>query len=1205
MAETDRKDECGWQFWIDRGGTFTDIVARRPDGSLQTHKLLSENPEAYKDAAIQGIRELLGLNAGDPIPSKRIDAVKMGTTVATNALLERKGDRTALVITEGFRDALRIAYQARPRLFDRRIILPELLYEKVEEVEERVDASGKILTPLNLDDLRPRLQAVFDDGIRSVAIVCMHGYRYSDHEKQIADMAREIGFTQVSTSHETSPLMKLVSRGDTTVVDAYLSPILRRYVEQVAGELGDVRLQFMQSNGGLTDAALFQGKDAILSGPAGGIVGSVRTSEQAGFGKIITFDMGGTSTDVAHYNGEYERAFETLVAGVRMRAPMMQIHTVAAGGGSMCMFDGSRYRVGPESAGANPGPAAYRRGGPLTVTDCNVMLGKLQPEFFPQVFGPNQDQPLDKDVVREKFEAMAREIKAATGDERSAVEVADGFLKIAVENMANAIKKISVQRGYDVTEYTLTCFGGAGGQHACLVADALGMTKVMLHPFAGVLSAYGMGLADVRALREQAEELPFTEENIPLLEKALNALGEEAFKEVHDQEIAEEKIDVLRKVHVRYEGSDNAMEVAFGTLAEMKAAFEDAYRNRFGFTMGDKPMIAEAIAAEAVGHTFDLGETGSINEGNLPEALAEVDAYMAGNDCKAPVYDRDAMKPGNVVNGPAVIKERTGTNVIEPGWQAVMTDIGNLVITRVEPLLRTEAIGTDCDPVMLEVFNNLFMSIAEQMGYTLQNTAYSVNIKERLDFSCAIFDAKGQLIANAPHMPVHLGSMGESIRAVINGNKDAIKPGDVYVLNAPYNGGTHLPDITVVTPVFDDAAKEILFYVGSRGHHADVGGITPGSMPPDSKHVEEEGVVIDNFKLIDQGSFREEAFIDLLKSGKYPARNPQQNLADIHAQVAANEKGVQELRKMVTHFSLPTVQAYMGHVQDNAEESVRSVIDVLKDGSFTYPMDDGSVLKVSVTIDKENRSAKVDFTGTSEQRPTNFNAPSAVCRAAVLYVFRTLVNDEIPMNEGCLKPIDIVIPEGSMLNPVYPAAVVAGNVETSQVVTDTLYGALGVMSGAQGTMNNTTFGNDTYQYYETVCGGSGAGDGFDGTDAVHTHMTNSRLTDPEILEFRYPVLLESFEIRKGSGGKGKWKGGDGTTRRLRFLEEMDVVILSNHRKVPPYGMNGGEPGELGRNWVERTDGGHEEMTGTDKRHVMPGDVFVLQTPSAGGFGKPD
>ncbi|WP_259782721.1 hydantoinase B/oxoprolinase family protein [Aestuariispira ectoiniformans] len=1205
MAETDRKDECGWQFWIDRGGTFTDIVARRPDGSLQTHKLLSENPEAYKDAAIQGIRELLGLKNGDPIPSKRIDAVKMGTTVATNALLERKGDRTALVITEGFRDALRIAYQARPRLFDRRIILPELLYEKVEEVEERVDASGKILTPLNLDDLRPRLQAVFDDGIRSVAIVCMHGYRYSDHEKQIADMAREIGFTQVSTSHETSPLMKLVSRGDTTVVDAYLSPILRRYVEQVAGELGDVRLQFMQSNGGLTDAALFQGKDAILSGPAGGIVGSVRTSEQAGFGKIITFDMGGTSTDVAHYDGEYERAFETLVAGVRMRAPMMQIHTVAAGGGSMCMFDGSRYRVGPESAGANPGPAAYRRGGPLTVTDCNVMLGKLQPEFFPPVFGPNQDQPLDKDVVREKFEAMAREIKAATGDERSAVEVADGFLKIAVENMANAIKKISVQRGYDVTEYTLTCFGGAGGQHACLVADALGMTKVMLHPFAGVLSAYGMGLADVRALREQAEELPFTEENIPLLEKALNALGEEAFKEVHDQEIAEEKIDVLRKVHVRYEGSDNAMEVAFGTLAEMKAAFEDAYRNRFGFTMGDKPMIAEAIAAEAVGHTFDLGETGSINEGNLPEALAEVDAYMAGNDCKAPVYDRDAMKPGNVVNGPAVIKERTGTNVIEPGWQAVMTEIGNLVITRVEPLLRTEAIGTDCDPVMLEVFNNLFMSIAEQMGYTLQNTAYSVNIKERLDFSCAIFDAKGQLIANAPHMPVHLGSMGESIRAVINGNKDAIKPGDVYVLNAPYNGGTHLPDITVVTPVFDDAGKEILFYVGSRGHHADVGGITPGSMPPDSKHVEEEGVVIDNFKLIDQGSFREEAFIDLLKSGKYPARNPQQNLADIHAQVAANEKGVQELRKMVTHFSLPTVQAYMGHVQDNAEESVRRVIDVLKDGSFTYPMDDGSVLKVSVTIDKENRSAKVDFTGTSEQRPTNFNAPSAVCRAAVLYVFRTLVNDEIPMNEGCLKPIDIVIPEGSMLNPVYPAAVVAGNVETSQVVTDTLYGALGVMSGAQGTMNNTTFGNDTYQYYETVCGGSGAGDGFDGTDAVHTHMTNSRLTDPEILEFRYPVLLESFEIRKGSGGKGKWKGGDGTTRRLRFLEEMDVVILSNHRKVPPYGMNGGEPGELGRNWVERTDGGHEEMTGTDKRHVMPGDVFVLQTPSAGGFGKPD
>ena len=912
--------------------------------------------------------------------------------------------------------------------------------------------------------------------------------------------------------------------------------------------------------------------------------------------------MGGTSTDVAHYDGEYERAFETQVAGVRMRAPMMQIHTVAAGGGSMCLFDGARYRVGPESAGANPGPAAYRRGGPLTVTDCNVMLGKLQPDFFPPVFGPNQDQPLDADVVRQKFTDLAKEIEEATGDKRTAVEVADGFLKIAIENMANAVKKISVQRGYDVTEYTLTCFGGAGGQHACLVADALGMTKVLLHPFAGVLSAYGMGLADVRAMRERAIELPLNTDNLPALEDALNALGHDAHEEVLNQEIPAEQIEILKKVHLRYEGSDNALEVPFGTLMEMTADFEEAYKARFGFNMAGKALVAEAVASEAVGHTFDLEDAEGEDSGAMPEQLAKIESYMAGNHHPTPVYDRDAMKPGNIVNGPAIIREKTGTNVIEPGWQARMTAIGNLVLTRVEELARVEAIGTSCDPVMLEVFNNLFMSIAEQMGYTLQNTSYSVNIKERLDFSCAVFDAEGQLIANAPHMPVHLGSMGESIRAVIRGNKGTIKPGDVYVLNAPYNGGTHLPDITVVSPVFDDAGEEILFYVGSRGHHADIGGITPGSMPPDSRTVEEEGVLIDNFKLIDQGTFREAAFVELLQSGRYPARNTHQNLADIHAQVAANEKGVRELRKMVDHFGLATVQAYMGHVQDNAEESVRRVIDVLSDGTFEYPMDDGSLIKVAVTIDKASRSAKIDFTGSSEQRPTNFNAPSAVCRAAVLYVFRTLVDDEIPMNEGCLKPLDLVIPEGSMLNPVYPAAVVAGNVETSQCITDAVYGALGVMSASQGTMNNVTFGNETHQYYETVCGGAGAGEGFDGTSAVHTHMTNSRLTDPEILEWRFPVRLEKFEIRAGSGGKGKFKGGDGTNRHLKFLEEMDVVILSNHRKIPPYGMNGGEPGELGRNWVERADGSRDELTGTDKRRVQPGDVFVLQTPSAGGFG---
>ncbi len=1196
--------KAGWQFWIDRGGTFTDVVARRPDGGLVTHKLLSENPEHYKDAAVQGIRDLLGLAPGDAIPAGEIDAVKMGTTVATNALLERRGDRTLLATTSGFRDQLRIGYQTRPRLFDRRIVLPEMLYETVVEIDERVLADGTIETPLDLAAARPLLQAAYDDGIRAIAVVFMHGYRYPSHELALAELAREIGFTQISTSYETSPLMKFVSRGDTTVVDAYLSPLLRRYVDQVAAELGDVRLMFMQSNGGLTDAHLFQGKDAILSGPAGGIVGAVETAGQAGFERIISFDMGGTSTDVAHYDGEYERAFETLVAGVRMRAPMMLIHTVAAGGGSICFFDGSRYRVGPESAGANPGPACYRRGGPLSVTDCNVMLGKLQPEFFPHVFGPNQDAPLDSDVVREKFTALSAEIEAATGDARTPVEVADGYLKIAVENMANAIKKISVQRGYDVTGYTLNCFGGAGGQHACLVADALGMTKVLTHPFAGVLSAYGMGLADVRALREKAIETRLEAAAMPELEATLDDLAAEAMPELERQGIPDERIEVLRRAHLRYEGTDTPHLVDLGTPDEMTARFEAAHRQRYGFVMPEKALIIEAAAVEAVGIMTEVTEPDIETDpdaGGL-DTLATVETHMAGAAQATPVFDRDRMGPGDAVDGPAIIREQTATTIVEPGWRAELTAKGHLILTRIVALERAFAIGTECDPVMLEVFNNLFMSIAEQMGLTLENTAYSVNIKERLDFSCAIFDPDGMLVANAPHIPIHLGSMSESIRTVKRENEGKMKPGDVFTVNAPYNGGTHLPDVTVITPIFDEAGRDILFFVASRGHHADIGGITPGSMPPDSHVVEEEGILFDNFMLVDGGTFLETKLRDHLGAGPYPARNPDHNVADLKAQIAAGEKGVQEVRKMIEQFGLDVVHAYMKHVQDNAEEQVRRVIDVMQDGEFEYPMDEGAVIKVRITFDKENRAATVDFTGTSNQRPSNFNAPSAVARSAVLYVFRCLVDDNIPLNEGCLKPIDIIIPEGSMLAPKYPAAVVAGNVETSQAVTDTLFGALGVLAASQGTMNNLTFGNDRHQYYETVCGGSGAGPDFDGTSAIHTHMTNTRLTDPEILEWRYPVVLESFGVRRGSGGAGRFKGGDGTFRRIRFQEEMEVVILSNHRIVPPYGVDGGATGQCGRNWVERTDGTRDEMTGMDKRHVAAGDVFVLQTPTGGGFG---
>jgi len=1204
--EQTKLGEQRWQFWIDRGGTFTDIVARQPDGTLLTHKLLSENPEQYKDAAVAGIKRLLGLKPDEAISPQQVEAVKMGTTVATNALLERKGDPTVLVITKGFRDALRIAYQNRPRLFDRNIVLPELLFEKVVEVDERLSAHGDVVQPLDTVSVRRQLAALYKEGYRAVAIVLMHGYRFTAHEEKLAEIAAELGYTQVSVSHEVSPMMKLVSRGDTTVVDAYLSPILRRYVDQVAGEMDGVRLLFMQSNGGLTDAHRFQGKDSILSGPAGGIVGMVRTAETAGFDKIIGFDMGGTSTDVSHYAGEFEREFETQVAGVRMRAPMMSIHTVAAGGGSILHFDGSRYRVGPDSAGANPGPASYRRGGQLAVTDCNVMLGKIQPAYFPKVFGPAADEALDRDAVVQKFTALADRIFAETGNRRTPEEVAEGFIDIAVGNMANAIKFISVQRGHDVTDYTLTTFGGAGGQHACLVADALGMTRVFAHPFAGVLSAYGMGLADQTAMREQAMELPLSTGSAGTLDAELNKLATQAADDLLAQGVMPTQIDVIKRAHLRYDGTDSVIVVAFGDIAGMVAQFESAYKKRYSFLMPERTMIIEAISVEAIGVSTDREEKTEQLEprdGALT-STETVKLFSGGQWHDTALYRREDMRPGDIVHGPAIIAEKNATNIVEPGWLAEVTPLNHLVMQRYQTRVQRKAIGTTADPVMLEVFNNLFMSIAEQMGLRLQNTAFSVNIKERLDFSCALFDAQGNLIANAPHIPVHLGSMGESIRTIIRENAGKMQPGDVFMLNDPYHGGTHLPDITVITPAFDKEGKDILFYVGSRGHHSDIGGITPGSMPANSTVVEEEGILINNFQLVRAGRFLEQETVALLGSGPYPARNIAQNLADLQAQIAANQKGVDELLKMVEHFSLEVVQAYMGHVQDNAEEAVRRVITLLKDSSYDYPLDNGAVIKVAIRVNHAERTADIDFTGTSPQLNNNFNAPSAICMAAVLYVFRTLVDDEIPLNAGCLKPLNVIIPEGSMLNPRYPAAVVSGNVETSSCITNALYGALGVLASAPGTMNNFTFGNGEYQYYETISGGSGAGQGFNGTDVVQTHMTNSRLTDPEILEWRYPVRLESYEIRENSGGAGQWHGGNGGVRKIRFLEAMTASILSNNRIVPPFGAAGGEPGQCGRNTVIRKDGTREELGFVASIDMQPGDVFVIATPGGGGYGKP-
>ncbi len=1198
-----------WDFWIDRGGTFTDVIARDPQGRLHARKVLSENPEAYRDAAVHGIRLHLGLPAGAALPPGLVGEVRMGTTVATNALLERKGERVLLLVNEGFGDILRIGNQARPRLFDLDIRLPALLYEQVAEIPGRIAVDGAQIAPLDEARARQVLAASRAAGIEAVAVALMHAWKFPAQELRLGALAREAGFTQVSLSHQASPMPRIVPRGDTAVVDAYLSPILRRYVEQVAGELGPgVRLYFMRSSGGLTEAASFQGKDAILSGPAGGIVGAARTAERGGFPEVIGFDMGGTSTDVALYAGEFERAFETEVAGVRMRAPMMAINTVAAGGGSVLRFDGARFRVGPESAGAVPGPACYRRGGKLTVTDANVMTGKIQPAFFPAIFGPDADQPLDIEAVQGQFVAMAAEIAAATGQPAMQPrQVAEGFLRVAVSHMAHAIKQVSLEKGHDVTRFALQCFGGAGGQHACLVADELGMETVFLHPLAGVLSAYGMGLADQSVIREAAVEQPL-DVAMATLPALFARLEEEGRAELARQGVGDPaRLCATFRLHLRTAGTDAFLPVPWAAdAALLRAAFGEAHRKRFGFAAPAREIIAEAAIAEVTMPGEAVAEEPLPPRGEEAlRPLSTITLFAEGREHRAPVFDREALRAGDRIAGPALIREPIGTVVVEPGWQAEATPRNHLVLRRIAPrgAARDAAAEGRPDPVTLELFNALFMSIAEQTGTVLQNTSLSVNIKERLDFSCAIFDAEGGLVANAPHVPVHLGAMGESVRTVIRSRGATLRPGDVVALNNPYNGGTHLPDITVITPVFDESSEEILFFVGSRGHHADIGGTTPGSTPPDSRTLEEEGVVIDDLLLVEGGRFREAEFCALLASARYPARSPEVNLADIKAQVAANEAGVQELRRAVRRFGLATVQAYMRHVMDNAEESVRRVLDRLPDGRFETTTDDGTPLHVAVRVDRATRRATVDFTGTGPQRPGNFNAPPAVCRAVVLYAFRTLVGEEIPLNEGCLKPIGIIVPEGSFLSPRAGAAVVAGNTEVSQLTCNALLAALGAAASAQSTMNNLLFGDAEVQYYETVCGGMGAGPGFHGASAVQTHMTNTRMTDPEILELRYPVRLEEFAIRRGSGGTGKWQGGDGVRRRIRFLRGMDAVVVASRRNVAPHGMLGGAPGQPGRQWVERADGTRTDMPGnTGQALLAPGDTLVLETPGGGGWG---
>jgi 5-oxoprolinase (ATP-hydrolysing) len=1197
----------GWQFWIDRGGTFTDIVAVAPDGALTTHKLLSENPERYRDAALAGIKRALGLLPQERIPVGVVDVIKMGTTVATNALLERKGARTLLVVNRGFADLLTIGTQARPRLFDLDIRLPKQLYTEVFETCARVTAQGVEIEPLDVEAARAAFRRARAAGVESCAIALIHAWQFPAHERELALLARQAGFERVSASHEVSPLLGLVPRAATTVVDAYLSPVLRRYVDAFAAELAGTRLLFMQSNGGLVDAAAFQGKDAIWSGPAGGIVGAARTAAQAGLSRIISFDMGGTSTDVAVYAGAFERSFDAEIAAVRVRAPMMAIHSVAAGGGSILRFDGARFRVGPESAGADPGPACYRRGGPLTVTDANVCVGKIQPRHFPHIFGASGDLPIDGALVRERFAALGADIGRQSETARDPRAIAAGFLRVAVSHMANAIKQVSLEKGHDVSEFALHCFGGAAGQHACLVAEELGMQNILIHPLAGVLSAYGMGLADQSLQRERAIERPFDPLVMSHLAEIAQRLETQARDALIEHGVAAGRITAQCQVHLQYAGADSALPVPLTSWGEMQAAFTVAHRLRFGFATPERDIRVALLAVEVTAVSAPAADAPQPRRrSGSPQPIDEVDLWSRGRALRAPIYERAALYPDDKIAGPALITETIATTVIESGWCAAVNAFGHLILRHTG--IHDEPSKLDlhrADPVLLELFNNLFMHVAEQMGAVLQNTSTSVNIRERLDFSCAIFDSAGHLIANAPHVPVHLGAMGESVQSVIRSRGAILQPGDVVVLNNPFNGGTHLPDLTVVTPVFDDAGTSILFFVGNRGHHADIGGTTPGSTPPHSKRLIEEGVVIDDFLLVAAGSFHETQFRELLTRAPYPARNPDMNVADIKAQIAANACGVRELKKLAARYGSEVVAAYMRHVMDNGEESVRCAIGVLKDGAFDYLMDDGSPLRVAVSIDHQARAATIDFTGTGAQHAGNFNAPPAVVHAVVLFVFRCLVGKDIPLNDGCLRPITIVLPAGTFLSPKPGSAVVAGNTEVSQAACNALFGALGVCACSQATMNNLLFGDERRQYYETICGGAGAGPQFAGASAVHTHMTNTRITDPEVLELRYPVRLEDFAIRRGSGGDGNTRGGNGVLRRIRFDEPMTVILVSSRRNVPPHGLFGGASGALGRQWIERADGSIEPLAGIDQKDLRAGDRLVVETPGGGGYGVPN
>ena len=1204
----------GWRFAIDRGGTFTDIVGIAPDGSLHTTKVLSHDPAHPGDPALRGIQEVLAAQAGRH--GRRIASVRLGTTVATNALLERAGAPTLLVTTAGFADAPLIGYQERPDIFAREIRRPRPLHARARGVPERVDASGKVLVPLDEEAVRAVLREARRDGISAVAIVFLHGFRHPVHERRAAAIARAEGFAEVIASHEAAPLLGFVARGDTTVADAYLSPVLleytRRFVASVARDLGRPEVAFMQSNGGLVDAAGFRGVNGVLSGPAGGVIGMMAAGGAGSARPLIGFDMGGTSTDVSLATGVLPRRFAAEIDGVRLQTPHVDIATIAAGGGSILRFADGRLQVGPASAGAVPGPACYRRDGPATVTDCNVALGRIPATRFPSVFGPTGDAPIDVDASRRRLAELAAAACAATGTEYSVERLAEAFLEVAVARMANAIRELALHRGHDPAQSALLCFGGAAGQHACAVARLLGLREILLHPLAGVLSAYGIALTSRRAIRRRTLELPLDDTGWASGLRLLEQLERESRDDLLRQAVPAPGIDVTHSVQLRVAGADSTIELPWAEAAPLRAAFFAAHRQLYGFANEQSSLVVATVMAEAVEQV--RVDAGSARAGPATGAAAGppeiAPAWFDAAWHEVPLVPRSSLSPGATLTGPVLVCEDGATSWIAPGWQGEVASNGVLVL---RPGAPGGTLGSDPnvprstpDPMRLEVFNALFMHVAEQMGAVLRQTASSVNIKERLDFSCALFDAEANLVANAPHMPVHLGSMGASVTAVLQRYGGELRPGDAYVVNSPYAGGTHLPDVTVVSPVFDAAGRTIEFFTASRAHHADVGGITPGSMPPHSRTIAEEGALILPQRMLRDGQLDEARLRDLLCGGQYPARNYAQNLADLRAQLAANARGARELERAAALHGRRTLLQYMRHVQDNAEACMRRAIRALRDGRFRYELDDGQAIVVQVTVDGARGAATVDFTGTSPQAANNFNAPRAVTVAAVLYVFRTLVDEPIPLNAGCLRPLTIVVPPGSMLDPAPPAAVVAGNVETSQCIVDALYGALGLQAAAQGTMNNFTFGNERYQYYETIAGGAGAGPGYDGASGVQTHMTNSRLTDPEVLEMRFPVLLREFSIRPGSGGSGRHRGGDGLVRRIEFRESMTAAILSNHRRIRPFGLAGGGPGLPGRNAVRRRGvAAAEALDATAALTVGPGDQIEIETPGGGGFGASD